>query len=202
MKNIACAVLAAGMSRRMGKENKLLLPINGKPLYQHICCALPDDCLKIIVTAFPEIASYAAEHGFAVVGNDEQCLGQSHSIKLALQKLEHRGENNQAIKGILFATADQPFITPAVINTLYDNFQQQFCNKIIVPAYKNKAGSPCIFPVKYKDELMRLTGDRGGRAVYKKHLDDVIFVQLSSELPLLDVDTPADLQCVKQYDIR
>lgn len=194
MKDIACVVLAAGMSKRMGNRNKLLLNVNGKPLYQHICHALSGNHLKLMVTAFPEIDEYAALHDFTVIWNNEQSLGQSHSIKLALHELKNYGKN---IKGVLFATADQPFITTEVIRMLYSKFQLHDCDKIIVPACKDRTGSPCIFPMRYADELLQLTGDKGGRAVYKNHINDVIFAELMSERPLLDIDTPADLDNVE-----
>lgn len=194
MKDIACVVLAAGMSKRMGECNKLLLNVKKMPLFQHICQALSKNHLNLIVTAFPEIAEHAAHHDFMVVWNEEQSLGQSHSIKLALKELRNHNEN---IKGILFATADQPFITAEIIQSLYDNFQLHDCNKIIVPAYKDRVGSPCIFPMRYRDELLKLTGDKGGRAVYKRHMDDVVFVQLPCERFLLDIDTPADIDDIE-----
>lgn len=194
MKDVACVVLAAGMSKRMGECNKLLLNVNGMPLYQHICHALSKNHLKLIVTAFPEIARYAAHNDFAVVWNEDQALGQSHSIKLALKELR---SSNKNIKGVLFATADQPFITAEIIQSLYDNFQLHDCNKIIVPAYKDRVGSPCIFPMRYRDELLQLTGDKGGRAIYKRHMDDVVFVQLPCERFLLDIDTPADIDDIE-----
>lgn len=194
MKDIACVILAAGMSKRMGECNKLLLNVKEMPLFQHICQALSKNHLKLIVTAFPEIAEYAAHHDFMVVWNKEQSLGQSHSIKLALKELRNHNEN---IKGVLFATADQPFITAEIIQSLYDNFQLHDCNKIIVPAYKDRVGSPCIFPMRYRDELLKLTGDKGGRAIYKRHMDDVVFVQLPCERFLLDIDTPADIDDIE-----
>lgn len=188
--NIACVVLAAGLSRRMGTANKLLLPINGKPLYQYVCEALKNFKTKIIVTSYDEISDYGQRNDFAVIRNQHQELGQSYSIKLALNELTAL-EN---IDGIFFATADQPYIDENVISKLTDEFANCGEKKIIVPQYNSTPYSPCIFPIKYTEELAKLEGDRGGRAVYKKHLENVQFVKFLSGKYFLDIDTPDDFR--------
>lgn len=188
--NIACVVLAAGLSRRMGARNKLLLPINGKPLYQHICDALKNFKTKILVTSYSEISDYGSKNNFLVTINKQQESGQSHSIKLALGKLT----DIKNIDGILFATADQPYIDENVISKLTDEFANCGEKKIIVPQYNSTPYSPCIFPIKYTEELAKLEGDRGGRAVYKKHLENVQFVKFLSGKYFLDIDTPDDFR--------
>ena len=36
MPDASVILLAAGLSRRMGAENKLLLPVNGRPMVRHV----------------------------------------------------------------------------------------------------------------------------------------------------------------------
>lgn len=192
--NIAGVILAAGLSRRMGASNKLLLSVNTQPLYQHICEALKNLRIKIIVTSYDEISDYGQRNNFTVIKNQHQELGQSYSIKLALNELT-------AIKnvdGILFATADQPYINEHIISKLTNEFANCGGNKIIVPQCNSTPYSPCIFPVKYAEELTKLEGDKGGRAVYRKYLEDVQFVEFPSDNFFLDIDTPEDFRKLTQ----
>ena len=65
-------------------------------------------------------------------------------------------------------------------------------NKIIVPVSGGKRGNPCIFPRRYFEELSKLCGDKGGRRVIEKHMDDVEYVR-AEEYELFDIDTAEDM---------
>ena len=55
---------------------------------------------------------------------------------------------------------------------------------------KGEPGNPCIFSRKYYSDLMKLTGDRGGKRVLKAHLEDVVLYEIKNEKELTDVDKP------------
>ena len=86
--------------------------------------------------------------------NTESYKGQSQSIKLGIL-------NTSPADGYMFFTADQPLIDSYTINLLLDTFAKNK-NSIILPRYKNKSGSPTIFSVKFKEQLLDLQGDIGG----------------------------------------
>jgi molybdopterin-guanine dinucleotide biosynthesis protein A len=54
---IAAAILAGGQSRRMGQP-KALLPLEGKPLVEHLIAALKRDVAQVFVTGCPESGLY------------------------------------------------------------------------------------------------------------------------------------------------
>jgi CTP:molybdopterin cytidylyltransferase MocA len=58
---------------------------------------------------------------------------------------------------------------------------------------KSAGGSPNIFSCRYRDELMSLEGDKGGKRVIRKHEDDTVYIEVPAE-ELYDVDTPEDLR--------
>lgn len=196
---IAIVILAAGQSKRMGEKNKLLLEFNHIPLYQHILktvkalitkpFALQKLTIEIVfVTAYEVLLQQAKDcfhtaTPFTAVINPQPENGQASSITLALKHISND------VSGIMFCTSDQPFITAECLQKLLCSFLQN--KNIIVPQYNGQNTSPCIFPQEFIPELKALTGDIGGKYVYKKHLDRVSFINFTDDL-FLDIDTPED----------
>ena len=92
----ALVVLAAGDSRRF-ESNKLLVPVDGMPMYRHILeetAGLSKTVFrrKILVSQYEEILQSGTAYGFTTVENRDSSLGVSHSIHLALEALEQELE--------------------------------------------------------------------------------------------------------------
>jgi molybdenum cofactor cytidylyltransferase len=66
-------------------------------------------------------------------------------------------------------------------------------DKICRLSYKENAGSPCIFPAKYYDELLNLPEKKGGGFLTKKYPAQVVLVPVRDEYELYDIDTPDDI---------
>lgn len=49
-------------------------------------------------------------------------------------------------------------------------------------------GNPCIFDRKYYNELLSLEGDKGGKKVIMKHLDDTQIYEIEAGRELEDID--------------
>lgn len=183
--NLTAVVMAAGLSKRMGTD-KLQLSLDGKPLFTYVLelvAQLPF-AARIVVTNQPEIAAYASARGLVVVPSPDAVLGMGHSVAAGAQAVD----KNTA--GILFINADQPFIAPEVVQELYKIFVEQ--DKMIVPCVKGRPSSPCIFPMRFREELCALTGDKGGRQVYGKHPDQTFFAEQESIESFTDLDSPED----------
>ena len=91
----------------------------------------------------------------------------------------------------MFFTADQPCLDVKAVKRLMAAFEER--KQIIVPVYEGKTRNPVIFPIKYKDDLLSLKGDNGGKKVYSLFYDDVYEVPFDTELPFFDIDTEDDL---------
>ena len=52
--NISATILAAGSSSRMGRDNKLLLPVHCQPIINHVCNAVMKSKIKnvVVVTGY------------------------------------------------------------------------------------------------------------------------------------------------------
>ena len=186
---VALIMLAAGNSRRFG-SNKLMYEVDGVPMYlrtlrklQKAKEKIPNS--RIILVTQPhqsDIIKAAKEIGAEVLLNPHPERGISSSMQIGL-------ESAKDADACLFTVADQPWLTAETIIALYDAFQSE--NKGMACTRRGeKTGNPCIFSKKYYNELMEITGDRGGKQVIKRHPEDVAYIKISDERELVDVDVP------------
>ena len=182
--NITAVIMCSGLGRRMGK-NKLLMPFRGKRLFEYTADAVSemDFYKRIAVTAYEEIALYCKN--MTVIFNPDNEEGVSSSIRLG-------AENSGDCDGIMFFTADQPFLDTKAINRLISAFEGE--GKITVPFCNGRPGNPVIFPVKYKNDLLELRGDEGGKKIYKAAGSDMLPVVFDDEILFSDIDTYGDLK--------
>lgn len=216
---IALIMLAAGNSRRFG-SNKLLYEIDGKPMYQHILDkllavaqkleekesgSLEDHkrqneesdrrsagtaCTKIkgteliVVTQYDEIEQEAGLSGVRVYMNPHPDEGISSSLKIGLKA-------NLDADACLFSVSDQPWLTADTIEKLIELLQTSG-KGIACVSCQGKLGNPCIFTKKYYEELLAVTGDKGGKSVIRAHKDDTAVLDVGNAKELTDVDRKID----------
>ena len=181
---ISAILLAAGESRRMGKL-KQLMPLGGRGILEHsIDNLLGSRVGEVIVVLGCEaevLVKKVATRPVRIAMNSAYQEGMSTSIARGLALVDDR------VGAVMLALADQPFIDSHVINRMIDEFDTH--NKgIVIPVYKGRMGHPIIFTIKYKGELLMLSGDTGGRAIIDQHLDDVLEVAVGSEGICIDID--------------
>ena len=178
---ITAIVMASGFSKRMGL-NKLLMKYNDKFLIEYTLEKISqcDFVEKIIVTQYEEIEKLT--NNFKVVINENAHKGQSESIKLGVK-------SSEKCDGYMFFVADQPLINQKDIEKLIRVFRE---NKdfIVIPKYKEKRGNPVIYPSLYKEEILRLEGDKGGKSIIKSS-NKIKYVEVEEDT-LFDIDNKDD----------
>lgn len=183
--NITAIVMASGYGRRMGR-NKLLLKYKNKTFIENILekIKLCKFYSTIIIARDEKILRLAEALEFKTVNNKQPYKGQSESIKLGLN-------SSPSSDGYMFFTADQPLLDIETIDLLINTFNENKYS-IIIPRFKERRGSPVIFPYKFLGELQKLEGDTGGKIVIDKHKDSIMFVDVKKEKVLMDIDTWED----------
>ena len=185
-------LLAAGSARRFG-ENKLLRPLNGRPLYAHGLAALLAAAKErpnadvTVVSRTPEILAAARAAGAKAVESPLSEQGLSFTIKAALDSLEPLNERDY----LLFAVADQPFLTAASVAALLEQAAPPTRGATL--CFGDKVGSPTLFSASLAGQLRALEGGRGGRAVLRALGGACLRVQAESERELEDIDLPEQL---------
>jgi molybdenum cofactor cytidylyltransferase len=179
-------VLAAGLSRRMGKA-KLLLPLDGQPLVRWSVESLTAHVDRVIVVTPPDDAALRqALSGLDVryVVNPHPEAGQGTSIAAGAAALPADAE------AVVIALGDQPRVPSDLVPALLDTFRREG-KPIATPVYRGTQGTPVVFAASLFDELRAIEGDAGARALVRRDPSRVAVVALDIPMPP-DVDTPED----------
>jgi molybdenum cofactor cytidylyltransferase len=187
---ISAIILAAGESKRMGQP-KQLLPFRGSTILGQIMeNLLPSQAAEIIVvlgSQAEKMIPQISREPVKIVVNPDFEQGMSSSIKCGLSRI------SAAADGVMIVLGDQPLIEKETIDLLIEKHRQSE-RGIILPVYKGLRGHPVIFTMKYKDELMRLTGDIGGKQIVERHPSDVLEVEVDCESVVISIDAESDYQ--------
>ena len=62
-----------------------------------------------------------------------------------------------------------------------------------VCCFQEKMGNPCIFGSRYYPQLLKLSGDRGGKVLIRQYPEDVFNYQIRDPQELLDIDYSPEL---------
>ncbi len=186
----AALVLAAGQSRRMGQDNKLLALFDGEPLVRRsVRVALASKASPVIVvTGHMEDDIRRALEGLEVIfaHNPDFADGLSSSLKRGL------GEVPAGAAGVLVMLADMPGIDAAALDKLLAAFDPAAGQGIVLPTASGKRGNPVIWAREYFTDLQSLSGDTGARHLLADHDAAVHRVEIGQDV-LIDVDTPEAL---------
>ncbi len=179
---MALILLAAGNSRRFG-SNKLLYPLgDGVPVIGHLLKELQDFPFgqRILVTRYPEVAALA--EGYQICCNHEPERGLSHSLQLGL---EAAGEAS----AYLFCVCDMPWLRRESIEEMLKKYESGAAG-IISLSWQGEPRQPNLFSSEYREELMQIKGDRGGKKIILDHPEDCCMVEASSGQEVEDMDYP------------
>ena len=186
---VTAIVLAAGESRRMGRQ-KLLMELDGKPLIRHVVDAVAASRVdEIIVVTGGHHDEVMAAVGDAAkfVRNPEPTRGMLSSVRCGLEVADAGTE------AVAIFLGDQPRLRPAVIDAVLTAFTES-SQSIAVPVMNGKRGHPLVFAARYRDEILSLFDEAGLRGLLAAHPDEVLTVPVDSAAVLEDVDTLEDFQ--------
>jgi molybdenum cofactor cytidylyltransferase len=185
---IGCVLLAAGAGKRFG-GGKLLYAVDGEPMIARALRLFSDIpfAARVCVTRAEEaqIQLLAHEWGFPVAINSDPERGVGSSVAIATEAILAR---EPALDGILYAVADQPYLTRESVSKLMGTFEEH-PGDIVSLSFEKRRGNPAIFPAEFYPELCELKEDTGGSAVMKHHSDRLRLVQAASAEELRDIDT-------------
>jgi molybdenum cofactor cytidylyltransferase len=190
---VFAVVLAAGSSRRMGAENKLLVDIDGMAMVRRVVtAALASEARAVIVvTGFEGERIVDALSGLDVrfVDNPDFADGLSTSLKVGINAVSQDND----CTGAVILLADMPRLSSTAIDRILERFRAGGGESICVPVYDGRRGNPVLWPRRFFPDLGAVTGDKGGRDLLQRLSNHVIAVEVDSPEIFFDVDTPDDL---------
>jgi len=192
----AGVILAAGESSRYGMP-KQLLDWKGKPFIRHVTeTALRSGLEPVVVITgrhHAEIESHLKDLPVNVIRNPDYAQGQSTSIKKGVSALP------KIVGGAVFLLADQPQIPADVIRALTEAHTRSLSPILAPLVLEERRANPVLFDRSVFPDLMQLTGDTGGRAIFSKH--PIEYIPWHDDILLFDVDQPEDYEKLKRLDL-
>ncbi len=193
-------LLASGNSTRYG-SNKLINTKQGKPMVSLVLDTILNSqgfLLRnsseefywnqiIVVTQYEEVATIANnlnQKNIVVVKNSNPNKGISHSISLGIRK------GDLDVDAYCFSVSDQPFLTTSTFKKLVQVYENK--KGIVAVKSHNQKGSPVVFNKKFKQDLLTLQGDVGGKNIIKRYPQETTWVNIENKQELIDIDTLED----------
>jgi len=200
---VDAVLLAAGQSRRMGPDNKLLQELDGQPMVRRVADAIAGSKTRrlIVVTGHEANAIENALKGVGArfVHNAGYSDGMGTSVAAGVSAVFDAADPPDAV---LVCLGDMPDITPDIIDRLLGNYDPDAGRAIVVAAHQGQRGNPVLWDRRFADDLTSLTGDRGARDILREHGEHVIAVELDDAAVLRDVDTPEALDARRRENRR
>ncbi|MBC8339802.1 MAG: nucleotidyltransferase family protein [Rhodospirillales bacterium] len=188
---VCAVVLAAGASRRMGDENKLLANVHGRPIIRSAVTAALEAGAGpvVVVTGFEGGRVRAVLSGLDVgfADNPDYPEGLSTSLKAGIEAVP------QDCTGAVIVLGDMPRVSAAIIDKLVDRFETGGGETICVPVHGGRRGNPVLWPRRFFADLAAVQGDRGGRDLLQRLSGHIETVEVDTPEIFFDVDTPDDL---------
>ncbi len=187
---VTAVLLAAGSSRRMGSENKLLLPLGGKPMVVWVAEALERSCANELVVVLGHEAERVQEalrgYKFRFTYNAGYLEGMTSSIQAGIRAAA------EGSLGWLICLGDMPWLEAGD----YDRMLEAVSGgeEILVPVYEGRRGNPVFFSRHFRELLLAHSEPEGCRGVVLSHGGCVREVPFEHNRIFRDVDVPGDLR--------
>lgn len=188
--HLTAIVLAAGQSHRMGPSDKLLLPFVDSTIIETVIRTIQTVIPHMIVVCGEnqeQLSRLLIEYDIELIHNSNSREGIASSIRAGVRAA------SKNVDGWLICLGDMPRIQPETLRKLTAEFYKN-PGKIIIPCHDEKRGNPVLFDQRFRENLLALHGDLGGRQIILKHPESVVEVEVDDPGIWLDVDTKADYE--------
>ena len=187
---IKAILLAAGQSKRLKSENKLIKIYKKKPLINHSLNTLHKSKVdKVIIVLgyqhekLKKIIKKNRKNIFIL--NKDYRKGMASSIKVGLKKVLKKD------KGFIIVQSDMPFIKKSDINKIYNSIKlKKFL--VYVLKFKNKIGNPIGFDISLTKRFKKIKGEHGAKFMVKRLKNKTNFIKVNSSKVFKDFDLKKD----------
>lgn len=190
-------LLAAGQSSRMGAQNKLRLPLRGRPVVYHAAKAFLDAGLELLVVLGHEAETIRfmlpESKRIKTVFSPRYQSGLAYSLSIGLRRLPP--ETRWAIIGL----GDMPQVKPTTIARLAAKTKTAQ-NYAVVPTFRGEWGNPVALSHHMIRECLALDGDTGAGQILRENPQFVEEMPVADEGVVRDVDTPELYAAMRRLD--
>jgi molybdenum cofactor cytidylyltransferase len=192
-RSVCAVLLAAGRSARMG-ESKQLMCVGECGMLERTLGNLRasgmDEIMLVLGFSAESIGRTlpaALLEGVRIVVNENYESGMASSLRAGLAAV------SPAMDAALIVLADQPFVRPETMNLLVERYRESNA-EIVVPFYRGSRGNPVLLDRSVFAEAMALEGDVGCRAIFARHPEELLEVDVDDAGILADIDSREDYE--------
>lgn len=194
---LSAIVLAAGLSKRMGSANKLLLTYKTK---------------TVVKTVVENIIAAGIEEVIVVTGYEHELIQNALlnlPVKIIYNPAYERGMTTSIQTGLTHAygngymicLSDMLLLTSEHYAALKASFEQQVqvdkkC--ICIPVFNGQKGNPVIFSSFYRELILQSGYMEGCKNIIADYKENVHLVQMNTSNILIDIDYPEDYNKLSQ----
>ena len=185
---ISAILLAAGQSKRMNGENKLIKEIQDIPLIKLSVknnLASSIDELIIVLGYQKEIIEKFIDKNEKIkfVFNKDFESGMASSIKTGLDNLSEKTE------AFFICLGDMPMVNHDIYNQIIRSKNNK---EIIVPTYKGQQGNPVLFSNSMRNKIMNIQGDIGAKKILELNKDKILNLDINDQSITKDFNTKSN----------
>lgn len=195
---ISIILLAAGLSRRMGAANKLLLPFQGKTMLETTLDQLLQvqnaEIIVVLGHEAEQIRPLLENYQVKVVFNPYFENGMTSSIQAGVNAASEQSA------GFMICLSDMPLIQMLDYHQLACFFLDKIQSEtrvIVQPVFEGKPGNPVIFSKMYKPDILALDFPEGCKPIVQAKRPFVQQVNINTDAVLRDADTEDDFEHLK-----
>ena len=185
-------LLAAGESRRLGQDKRRLPLPNGSTLLLHCASLLHSATNNVVVVLKPkddDLADALRKTGCQVCYNPKPSRGMGTSLSCGVTA---SGDSD----GWLVQPADLPLIKPSTLQQIGAQLEHA---DAVVPFCHGRRGHPVGFGRCFRNRLLQLSGDHGGRHLLKDTDKNVEWLNLHDPGIYRDIDNATDIAAIERY---
>ena len=189
---IKAILLAAGQSKRLKSENKLIKLYKNKPLINYSLNVLTKSKLNKIIIVLghqhKELKKIIKKNKKIIFTyNKNYKKGMASSIKIGLKKISKND------KGFIVAQSDMPFVKQSDINKICRSIKSK---KFLIHAlkYKTRVGNPIGFDSSLIKKFKNIKGQFGAKFMVKRLKNRTNFINTSSLKSFKDFDKVSDFR--------
>ena len=189
---IKAILLAAGQSKRMKSENKLIKLYKNKPLINYSLNVLTKSKVNKIILVLghqhKEVKKIIKKNKKIIFTyNKNYKRGMASSIKTGLKKISKND------KGFIIAQSDMPFVKQSDINKICRSINSK---KFLIHAlkYKTRVGNPIGFDSSLIKKFKNIKGQFGAKFMVKRLKNRTNFIKTMSIKSFKDFDKVSDFR--------
>lgn len=186
-------VLAGGLSRRMGEQEKSLLELGGKPIISHVIERLKSQTSNILINANGDPARFSR---FGLPVQADTVEGFAGPLAGILAGMRWCETNAQNCKYVLSVASDTPFFPNSLAEKLLAEIPKD--QDAIALASSDNRRHPVfgLWSISLADDLHKFLADEENRKVMlfvERYPNCIVDFEFETSDPFFNVNTPEDL---------